>query len=175
MRVVGIVCSPRWNGNTACLVESVLSGVRMEGAETEIFYIGEMDVHPWTGDDMKDDMQLIFESIENADAIVFGTPIYYDHVTAQAKIVIDRFAIYQGERKLPKGMKLVIVITYELNNPNGYDYVVEWIKQTFKYYFGIETFAVLKGYGTTKKSVFERPELLRKAEEIGRKLVSESN
>lgn len=120
-------------------------------------------------------MQLIFRSVETADAIVFGTPIYHDHVTAQAKIVTDRFAIYEDERKLPEGMKLVIVITYNWDNPNGYDHVIEWIKQTFKRYFGVETFAVLKGHGIRRKPVSERPELLKKAEEIGRELVSKSN
>lgn len=120
-------------------------------------------------------MQLIFKSVENAGGIVFGTSIYHDHVTVQVKIVTDRFAIYEDERRLPKDMKLVIVITYNWDDPNGYDYVIEWIKQTFKRYFGIETFAVLKGHGTKKKPVFQRPELLRKAKEIGRKLVSKSN
>ena len=172
MKIVGIVCSPRRNGNTAQLIRAVLSGARKEGAETEIFYVGEMNVHPWTGDDIQDDMQLIFKSVETADAIIFGTPIYHDHVSAQAKIVTDRFAIYEDERRLPGGVKLVIVITYYWDNPNGYDYVVEWIKQTFKRYFGVETFAVLKGYGTKKRPVSERPELLKKAEAIGQKLVS---
>jgi len=173
MKVIGIVCSPNRHGNTARLIEAVLSGARNEGAETEIFYLGELNVHPWTGDDIQDDMQLIFRAAESADAIVFGSPIYHDHVSAQAKIVTDRFAIYEGERRLPEGMKLVIVITYYWDNPNGYDYVIEWIKQTFKRYFGIETFAVLKGHGTKKKPISERLELLRKAEAIGRELASQ--
>jgi multimeric flavodoxin WrbA len=147
-----------------------LSGAREEGAETEIFYVGELDVHPWTGEDIQDDMQLIFRAVEGADAIVFGTPIYHDHVTAQAKIVTDRFAIYEDERRLPEGMRLVIVITYYWDNPNGYDYVVESIRQTFKRYFGAETFAVLKAHGTKKRPVSENPELLREAKAIGRKL-----
>lgn len=170
MRVIGIVCSPRRHGNTARLIEAILSGAREEGAETEIFYVGELDVHPWTGEDIQDDMQLIFRAVEGADAIVFGTPIYHDHVTAQAKIVTDRFAIYEDERRLPEGMRLVIVITYYWDNPNGYDYVVESIRQTFKRYFGAETFAVLKAHGTKKRPVSENPELLREAKAIGRKL-----
>jgi multimeric flavodoxin WrbA len=37
-----------------------------------------------------DDMVLIMQKMDEADAIVFGSPVYYYGVSAQAKTIIDR-------------------------------------------------------------------------------------
>lgn len=85
------------------------------------------------------------------NVLVFGTPIYHDHVAAQAKIFIDRLYAYEWRDSFPKDAKAVVIITYEGDNPNGYDDVLEWIKGRFKRYYRIETIATLKAYDTTKR------------------------
>lgn len=176
MKVLGIVCSPRKRGNTARMVEAVLDGARSRGAETEIFYLGELSVNPCrvcntcesTGKCVQeDDMQPIYDAMDKTNAIVFGTPIYHDHVSAQSKIVIDRLYAYEWRDSFPKGVRAVIIITYEWDNPSGYDNVLEWITETFKRYYRVKTFAVLKAHGTSKTPVSSRPDLLRKARAIG--------
>jgi len=162
------------------MVESVLSGASSQGAQTEIFYLGDLKVNPCnvcnscetTGECVqKDDMQLIYDALKGTNIIVFGTPIYHDHVSAQAKILTDRLYAYEWKSSFPQGVKAVVIITYEWDNPNGYDNVVEWIKETFKRYYGIETIAVLRAYNTTKTPVAQRPESLREAKAIGEKMV----
>ena len=37
-----------------------------------------------------DDMGQLFDSMEKADGIIFGTPVYFVNVSAQAKAIIDR-------------------------------------------------------------------------------------
>ena len=37
-----------------------------------------------------DDMDLVYPALERADALVVGSPIYFDSVSAQLKLVIDR-------------------------------------------------------------------------------------
>jgi len=37
-----------------------------------------------------DDMQLIYNALESNDVIVLGSPVYFDTVSAQVKLVIDR-------------------------------------------------------------------------------------
>jgi len=44
---------------------------------------------------VKDDMQGIYSKLIEADGIVFGTPVYYWGVTAQAKTLIDRTFIFR--------------------------------------------------------------------------------
>ena len=99
MKVLGIVCSPRKGGNTEILVREALSGAEGKGADTELFLVGGKNIGPCiaceacmpegvcaTDDDMRD----LYEKLLEADGIIFGTPVYFINVTAQAKAVIDR-------------------------------------------------------------------------------------
>lgn len=181
MKFFGIVCSPRVKGNTACLVESVLDGAREKGAEAEIFLCGSMNINPCRACNkcetldrcaQDDDMQRVYDSIPGTDVIVFGTPIYHDNVSAQAKAIIDRLYAYEWKNAFPKKMKAVVIITYEWDNPNGYDNILEWIEVTFKRYYGVETVATLKACNTTKVPVSQRPDLIREAKKVGNNLAS---
>jgi multimeric flavodoxin WrbA len=99
MRVLGIVCSPRKEGNTEILVKEALKAAEEKGAETELILVSDMDITPCIACDsclsegncvVEDDMQKIYESLEKADGIIFGTPVYFINVSAQAKAIIDR-------------------------------------------------------------------------------------
>ena len=99
MKVLGIVASPRKAGNTEIMVAEALAVARAEGAETEMFLIHDKTINGCdacgacrtTGKCIvKDDMQLLYPLMEEADAIVFGSPVYFHGVTAQAKAIMDR-------------------------------------------------------------------------------------
>jgi multimeric flavodoxin WrbA len=104
MKIVGIVCSPRQGGNTEIVVEEALSAARERGAETELVLLADKQISPCdacgacSGDGVcviEDDMQEIYQQLENADGIIFGTPVYFGNVSAQAKAVMDRtYAFY---------------------------------------------------------------------------------
>jgi len=108
MKVLGIVTSPRKGGNTEILVEEALAAAREAGAETDIFLVHDKTIN---GCDacrscykthackIQDDMQLLYPKMAWADAIIFGSPVYFHGVTAQAKAIIDRtylFLQYHG-------------------------------------------------------------------------------
>jgi len=99
VRIVGIVGSPRRGMNTDTLVREALAGAASLGAETAILYPNQMDIRPCQACPRHpapnhcfffDDMQRIYEVLENADGIIIGSPIYYGTVSAQLKRVIDR-------------------------------------------------------------------------------------
>ena len=99
MKILGIVCSPRSGGNTEILVEEALSSARESGAETELVLVADKHINPCDACgactengicQIEDDMQDIYQKLENADGIIFGTPVYFINVSAQAKAVIDR-------------------------------------------------------------------------------------
>ena len=99
MKVLGIVCSPRQGGNTEILVREALVAVAEAGGETELALVADMDIAPCDGCGacmesgvckVKDDMQEIYRQLEWADGIIFGTPVYFLNVSAQAKAVMDR-------------------------------------------------------------------------------------
>ncbi|MCX7911878.1 MAG: flavodoxin family protein [Dehalococcoidales bacterium] len=109
MKVLGIIGSPRHGGNTEILVNEVLASVREEGAATDVFHVADKNISGCDGCGgcfpsgvcrIKDDMQELYRKMEWADAIVFGSPVYFNYVTAQAKAIIDRTFCYLASRRL---------------------------------------------------------------------------
>ena len=58
----------------------------------------------------KDDMEQIKQDILSADMVVFVTPLYYYGMSAQLKILIDRFCAFYGsiQRKHMKSALLAV-------------------------------------------------------------------
>ncbi|UCE16574.1 MAG: flavodoxin family protein [Candidatus Bathyarchaeota archaeon] len=191
-RVLGIVASPRSSGNTATLVKEVLKGAEENGNKTDLKCLGDLNINPLiasTSDNEsvwstysnkpygvtcpKDDMDLVYSSLEKMDVLVFGTPIYFDHVSARAKIFVDRLIYYDKEStkdRFPRNVRVVIIITYEDDNLEAYSSVVEWIKHTLEEYFKMKVVATLVAEDTVKNPVANREDLLEKARQIGKKL-----
>ena len=188
-KVLGIVASPHNSGNTAILVEEVLKGSEEKGYETDLKCLGDLRINPLIASASdkqsiwsqysdkpygvtvpKDDMELIYPSLEKMNVLVFGTPIYFDHVSARAKIFIDRLIYYIEEStkdRFPKNVRAVIIITYEWDKPEAYSSVVEWIKNTLEEYFEMKVVASLQAEDTVKNPVANREDLLKKARQIG--------
>ena len=99
MRIVGLVGSPRKGMNTDTLVREALRGTESQGTAIEILYLNRLDIRPCQACPKHptpnhcfffDDMQKVYEVLENADGIILGSPIYYGTVSAQTKRMIDR-------------------------------------------------------------------------------------
>lgn len=98
-RVVGITASPRKGMNTDTLVTKVLEGAKSVGVETEKIFLNDLEIKPcqacaecpaprfcW----LKDGMEAVYDVLQTADALVVGTPAYYESVSSQFKLLIDR-------------------------------------------------------------------------------------
>lgn len=118
MRILGIVCSPRKDGNTEILVRAALEAAREAGGETELILVADMNIAPCDGCGaclkngmckIKDDMQMIYEQLELAEGVVLGTPVYFMNVSAQAKAIMDRTYALLGGRKLRGKVAAAIV------------------------------------------------------------------
>lgn len=103
MKIVAIIGSPRKNGNTDTLVDSVLQGAIENGAETEKIYLSDLNFKGCIGCEgckktgkcvVKDDMQMVYEKMNEADGIVLGSPTYFYNVTGLTKMFIDRLYAY---------------------------------------------------------------------------------
>ena len=111
MKVLGIVGSPRKGGNTEILVEEALAAAHEAGAQTELVSVAGKNITPCDGCSscrragvchIKDDMQSIYQQLESADAIIFGSPVYFGSVSAQVKAIIDRTFLYLEDPKNPR-------------------------------------------------------------------------
>jgi len=109
MKVLGIVCSPRQGGNTEIMIKEALASSKEAGAQTELLSVVGKNIAPCDGCNgcrktsvclIKDDMQAIYQEMETADGIIFGSPVYFGSVSAQCKAVMDRTFAFLGRLKL---------------------------------------------------------------------------
>jgi multimeric flavodoxin WrbA len=118
MKILALIASPRKMGNTDLLVEQFLAGAKTRGCSTKKLYLYDYTIalcndcrNCKKGDYLcciKDEMQQIYPLMEEADLIVFGTPIYWYGPSAKMKMLIDRLRPYVEGKKL-RGKKAVIV------------------------------------------------------------------
>ena len=102
MKVLAINGSPRKNGNTAMLIDSVLAELKKEGIDTERVQIGGKAIHGCTAcikcfekQDLhciinKDPLNDIVYKMVEADGIIIGSPTYFANVSTEIKALIDR-------------------------------------------------------------------------------------
>jgi multimeric flavodoxin WrbA len=119
MKVLGIVGSPRKGGNTQILVEEALTVTREAGAQTELVLVADKNIAGCDGCHscfesgvckINDDMQAIYRQMEAADAIIFGSPVYFGSVTSQAKAIMDRAFLFLHDRRLKGKVAAPIVV-----------------------------------------------------------------
>ncbi|MFH1064848.1 MAG: flavodoxin family protein [Candidatus Woesearchaeota archaeon] len=99
MKVLGICGSPQ-EGNTKRLLTWILDSCRARDAQTEIIKISDFDIKFCNGCGVcygserpcviNDDMEQLLSKMLEVDAIVFGSPNYFDNVTGLMKNFIDR-------------------------------------------------------------------------------------
>ena len=99
MKVLGIMGSPRKNGNADLLLDQALNGAREAGAETEKLPAADLKVAPClacrgcerTGICVvHDTMTDIYPKLSGADAIIVSSPIFFMGLPGQLKALIDR-------------------------------------------------------------------------------------
>ncbi len=97
--VVAVVGSPRAAGNTSYLVDVALDELARRGLTAEKIMLSEHRVLPCEGHDecedlaacpLDDDAGAILERMYAADGLILATPVYYENVSGQLKILIDR-------------------------------------------------------------------------------------
>lgn len=93
--------SPRKNGNSSILLGRFLEGVGISGAQAEGFNAHDIKLEYCKGclrcnilgrcSIESDDWPFISKKILDADILIFASPIYFHHVTAPLKKLLDRF------------------------------------------------------------------------------------
>lgn len=177
LKVLGIVCSPRSGGNTEILVHKALKSVEREGAEVEMWSFVGKEVKPCdhckscfeTGEcHIEDDMQGLYPKMIEADGIIFGSPVYFWSVSAQAKLVMDRtFALRHPTNRLRGKLGGAIAVA-------GRRGQVEALTVINNFFLGQGIIPVglgVDGRGSKKREVEEDERSLTGATELGRRMV----
>jgi multimeric flavodoxin WrbA len=99
MKVIGIVGSPRKNGNTEIITRHALKAVEEEGIETEVIRLAGLNIQPCNACmacqneetcPIDDDLFPIYLRMREADAIILASPVYYGSATALLKALMER-------------------------------------------------------------------------------------
>lgn len=180
-RILGILGSPRHNGNTAALLSHILGSASANGAETEYIALGDITIREcdgchacWRGFECvkRDDMNNVYPLIDHSDIIVFGTPVYWYGPTALMKGLIDRMVFYNcpETRQRIAGTRAVLVIPFEESDIKKAAPTVSIFEMSLGY-LGIPIIETLIVPGVTLRGeVRDRPEFMERAEAIGERL-----
>jgi len=99
MKILGVLGSPRKNGNSDLLLDEALKGARSKGAQVEKICLYDLNFKACiacngcdnTGECvLKDDMTPLYDKLRAADGIIIAAPIYFAGIPAQLKAMIDR-------------------------------------------------------------------------------------
>jgi len=191
MKVIGFVGSPRKGGNTAVLVNKILESAREKGAETEVVYINDLNIKgcqacfkckTQEGCATQDDMQPLYQKINEAQAIVIGSPIYHGYISGQTKTFMDRWFAFrispaderQGLKPLLKeGKKAVFVICHGSPDDKAYASIAKMLEERALNRWRASQAKSLIAPGTMAIDAVQRNENIMKAAlDIGKSLVS---
>lgn len=180
MKIVGFCGSPRRNGNTEELMKHVLQGAAEVGAQTKLISLNELQIRGCQacgfcrskdGCAVKDDMQKLYQEINEADAVVIGSPIYMWNLNAQTKAFIDRLYCYMNNDYTSKLNKpALLVITQGQKSPDTF-------KPSLDTASGVLTFlglkiqeVVVEGFCYAPDDLSKRAEVVDRAKKAGKSL-----
>ncbi|ODA41507.1 flavodoxin family protein [Desulfosporosinus sp. BG] len=133
MNVLAINGSPRKNENTATLLNKALEGAAAQGAKTELVHLYDLnfkgciscfacklkDGKSYGKCAVKDDLTSILEKIDNADAIILGSPIYFGNVTGEMRSFMERmtfpYLVYDKNYSSLFKKKIPVGFIYTMN------------------------------------------------------------
>jgi len=187
VKVLGIMGSPRRHSNTEILLDKALDGAREAGAEVEKVLVSKLKISPCLeiyacrkdgNCAIKDDMQLLYDKLLEADHIIFASPIFFYGITSQAKAIVDRCqALWMRRHVLGMGKedtrarRGLFISVGATQGKKLFDGAV----LTVKYFFdaiGVKYYADLLVRGIDNKAqIKERPETLQDAFRLGQEVV----
>ena len=144
MKIMAFNGSPRKKWNTATLLQKALKGAVSLGAETELIHLYDLNYKgciscfacktiggkSYGKCAVEDDLVPIFNRIEQSDAIILGSPIYWGHVSGEMKSFMDRllfqYLLYTEPpaslfpKKIHTGFIYTMNVTEEIMKEWGY-------------------------------------------------------
>ncbi|MGA1845442.1 MAG: flavodoxin family protein [bacterium] len=181
-KILGVVGSPRRNGNTHILVSTILEGAAAHGAATEVLFLDDLEIKEcdgchacWRGKgcSKQDDMNTLYPRIIEADALVFGTPVYWYGPTALMKGFVDRFVYFNCPENHAgiRGKRAAIAVPYEEEGAEMAGPVVVFFEKSLAYLeMDLVGKVLVPGVGG-KGDVLKKPASLAQARVLGERLV----
>ena len=177
MKITVLMGSPNKKGSTAILVEQFKKVAQEIGHQVEVLDVCRMDVNPCIGCVkcgyegscvQKDDTAEIRSKLLNRDMIVFATPLYYYGMTAQLKIVVDRFCAYNSSLNSKHLKSTLLTVAWNADDWT-FDALVAHYK-TLVRYISFDDCGMVLGYGCGTPSMTSRSRYPQAAYLLGKSL-----
>jgi multimeric flavodoxin WrbA len=174
MKILAISCSPNKDGNTVTLLNKALEGAKKDGAEVELFSAAGKDIKPCDACRacgkcvVKDDVTPLLEKMLAADGIIFGAPIYFYGMAAQAKAIIDRtIALNVPGRTLANKVGGVVTVAGSFG-------LVDAVKDFCFYFFSRRMLMAnyVAAYGTNTEELKKMEKCMQAAHDLGRTMAA---
>jgi len=179
MKAIGIVGSPRKNGNVDTLVQTVLDGAKKASYQITKYNLNEMKYSGCQACGyckshdhcrLDDDVSKLLREIAEADAVVFGSPIYFNLFTGQFKLMEDRMysLIDAGfNSRLRPGKKAIIVTSQGNPDLEAFEKAATDFAGVLRR-LGFEVVEIIRmANGSAPDAVMGRKDLLEKAKSAG--------
>ncbi len=177
MKIAVLKGSPNKHGSSNLLAEHFIRGAQEAGHAVEIIDAAHANLHPCTGCIhcgyegpciQKDDMERFRQQILHADMLVFVTPLYYYGMSAQLKILVDRFCAINSSINR-KHMKSALLATAWNADSWTFD-ALESHYQTLVRYLNLDDQGMVLGYGCGTPSMTQSSRYPEEAYQLGRNL-----
>ncbi len=184
MKIVALLGSPRLKGNSAFIAEHFLETARNLGAEIQSFALNKLTYRGCqacrackkTSETciLKDDLTEVLSAVQEADVIVFSSPVYFGDISGQMKNFIDRTYCFltpnfyrdpENSSRLSSGKTAVWILTQGMQDTMFNDVFprYEWVMKII----GIHKVRLLRGCGLAKQDdVLSCVDVLKQAEEL---------
>ena len=178
MKIVILMGSPNRNGSTGILVENFVRGAQEAGHACEVIDVCHMDIHPCIGCVrcgyegpcvQKDDVEIIRQKLLACDMVVLATPLYYYGMSAQLKMVVDRFCAYNSSLNRRRLKSALLTVAW-----NADDWTFDALKahyMTLVRYINWDDQGMILGYGCGTPSVTRSGEYPEQAYRMGKNLL----
>lgn len=177
MNILVIKSSPHKNGSSNILADNFIKGAEESGHSVTVFDAGHSNIHPCIACEacdmsarcvQRDDMDELRKMILASDMLVFVTPLYYFGVSAQLKVVIDRFYSFNDELTAKRLKSAMIVAATDEKNRTMRDIKSHY--ETLCRYLAFEDMGQILGSGCGNVSMTEKSVFPKKAYEFGKSL-----
>jgi multimeric flavodoxin WrbA len=190
VKILALLGSPRPDGNTRAVLDSVLEGARQAGAETQLIELSRLGnlsgctecfVCQQTSDApgcaVGDDMQEVLAKALTADVLVLATPVFCWSMSWLLKATVDRFYCMfkfgeEDVRCLLEGRGMAGVITAGGGEDDGADLVVESFQRLAQFSKCQWLGTFIAANATTPEELRADDDLRSGAREFGQTLVS---
>ncbi len=186
--VLGIAGSPRRFGNSDRLLGAALAGAREAGAETRTLVAADAGLRHCLGCNacsldgecvQHDGGPALYRAIDEADAIIVVTPVYFASVPGVLKVLIDRMQPYWArtyalKRPRPARRPGAILIARGGGDPYGFEHAEATVRSAFAV-LDIDVLDVLATPGVDRPADLEaHPEVLERAHALGAVVTAEA-